>query len=204
MDLVKEILGLSTGRLALALSLADRDASTAGLPRDLPSVFRWLSAVALVQMTDPNKARELLSRAERVMVASNLEVQTQELGENKIYSVAREGWPLVSWSLAKGCLVVATGNMLNKTVTLMTKKGANVLSQVSNARAKDMLQHREGVTFFLNVAKAVDTLRQANLPLDLRAMLQNLLSTMEKISDVLLHLEVHKQGIGAELAIGLR
>lgn len=204
LNVEKDVLPLFAGRFAGALFAPSADAIKAGPPRGMAQVIQFLPAVGMAQVTDGKKAAELLAKLERFMVLGRIEVRTKTDGDRKTYSLEDNGRVLVSWTVVKDLAVVATGDRLDKTLTLINKGGDNVLGQVDSSRAKSLLKSDDGIVFYYNLAKTADVIRGMELPAEVKALLSTGISTIAKFSDVTLDFDVEEDGVLGELAVRVK
>jgi hypothetical protein len=200
----KDVLALLAGRYAGAVFAPPADAIKAGPPRGMSDAVRFLSLVGMAQVTDTQKAADLLVKLERMMVMAHVDVKTRTEGDRKVYSIDSDGRTLVAWTVVKNVVVVGTGDRLAKTVALVTGGGDNVLSTVDSSRAKSLLKSPEGIVLYYNVAKTADTVRAMDLPAELKAILSTALTTVSKFSDVTVSWEVEDEGVLGELAVRVK
>jgi hypothetical protein len=200
----KDIMTLLGGRYAAAVFAPSADAIKAGPPTSAAAWIRLLPAAGLAQVTDAKKAAELLVKLERYMVMARVEVRTKTDGDRKTYSLEDDGKTLVSWTVAKDMLIVATADRLEKTLALVNKGGDNVLGQVDSSRAKSLLKKDDGMVFYYNISKTADLIRAMEMPAEIKTMLNTGLGIMYKFSDVTLDFEVEDEGILGELSVRVK
>jgi hypothetical protein len=160
--------------------------------------------VAMAQVSSDKKASEILATLERVMTREGTDVRVKSEKDRKIYYVGSPSEPVISWTVAKGMAIVATGDRLAKTLALIDKGGDNVLSQIDSSRAKKLLKREDGIVAYFNISKTADLVRGLNLPAEAKLMLSSVTSTLAKFSDVTLSFEVEDEGVLGEAAVRLK
>ena len=196
----KDLLPLFAGRFAGAL-YAPKASALRSPPRSPAELTEALPSVLMAQISDEKKAAELLTRLERFLVMKGLDVRPKTVGKRKIYTLEIEGTPIVSWTLAKKMVVLATAKRMDPTLKLIDDGGDNVLGQVQSKAAKRALAADDGIVLNANLGKIVDLGRGFDLGMELKLMLAPVMSTLDRFKDVTLSFEVEEDGITAELAV---
>ncbi len=200
----KDIVATLSGRFAGAIFAPSADIIKAGPPRGKAGLLKMVPMVGMAQVSDPAKAAELLAKLERVLVVAGIEVRTRTEGDRKVYSIEEDGKPVVSWTVAKDVALIGTGDRVAKTVELIGGKGDAVLGKIDNSRAKGLLKSEDGALFYYSVARTADLINKMELPAEIKAILSNALSTINKFNDVMLDFEVDAEGILGELAVRMK
>jgi len=203
-DFKKDVLGLFSGRFAMAL-FGPNSTALKQLSLHRPqAALAALSAVGMAQVTDGKKATEMLGKLDRMLTGGGIDVRSKTEGNARIYFIGSAAAPLVSWTVAKEVALVATGDRMAKTLSLMTKGGDNVLGEIDNSRAKKLFKADDGDVFYYNLSKTADTIRGLSLPAEVKLMLSSVTATLSKFADVTWTLEPEDTGVLSELAIRLK
>jgi hypothetical protein len=201
----KDVLSLLSGRYAFGLFAPSGDLLKSGFNIRRPEqAVSAVPMVAMAQVTSDKKATEILATLERVMTREGTDVRVKSEKDRKIYYVGSPSEPVISWTVAKGTAIVATGDRLAKTLALIDKGGDNVLSQIDSSRAKKNLKREDGIVAYFNISKTADLVRGLNLPAEAKLMLSSVTSTLAKFSDLTLSFEVEDEGVLGELAVQLK
>ena len=172
-------------------------------PRSFSDLVGSVPVVLMAQIDDQQKASELLTRVERFLVMRHQEVRIRSVGDTKVYTLERDGQPLLSWALAKGVLVAATAGRLDATLQLIAKGGDSVLDQVQSPRAKKLLKSDDGAVLNYNPLKTVEAIGKLHIPPELKLMLSSALSSLGRFKDVTVAVEAEEGGIAADLSVTL-
>lgn len=199
----KDLLALLAGRYAFALFAPTAEALQQP-PTSVAEAARMVQMALFAQVADEKKAAEMLRRLERFLVMARVDVRTRTRDQRKVYTLERSGKALVSWTLVKNVLVVASEKRLDSTLTLITKGGKNVLSQVRSSRAKSLLRDGNGNVLYQDLSKALDTVRAVNLPTKIKLLLTPLLGSLAKFDDLTVGLVAEPQGLYGELIVNLK
>jgi hypothetical protein len=206
LSLEKDVLALLAGRYAFALFSPDVSAFKSNLSHGFGYALEHsISMLGMVQVAETAKTEELLARVERFLIMEHADVRTKTTGENKIYYVdpSADGQQ-VCWTLFKDLLLVATGDRLDKTLDLIKRGGDTALSRIKNPTARDLLKTDEDVTlFFFDLNRAMNTLRSAELPMQIKLLLNTTIAPLNNFSDVMVVFKAEDSGVAAELAIRL-
>lgn len=201
----RDVLGLLAGRYAAAFFAPTTAALKQGFSLHRPQdALGALSLVGMAQVTDTKKAADLLATAERMMTGNGMDVRVKSEGDTRIYFVGPPESPMVSWTVHNEVLVVATGDRLAKTLSLMRKGGDNVLGEIDSSRAKKLFKRDDGIVLYYNLSKTADAIRGLNLPSELKLILSSVTSTLAKFADVTWTVEPEDNGMLGELSVRLK
>jgi hypothetical protein len=198
----KDLLALLAGRYGFALFAPSAEALQQP-PTSIAEAAKMLQLAFFAQVTDAKKAAEMLRRLERFLVMARVDVRTRTRDQQKVYTLERSGKALMSWTLAKDLLVVASKERLDPTLKLIAKGGKNVLGQVRSSRAKGLLRDGDGNVVYHDLKKALDTARAVNLPTRIKLLLTPLLGSLAKFDDLTVGLIAEPRGIYGELIVNL-
>ncbi len=205
-DVRKVLEELPSGRYAAAVYPPNLDPqlNLGSLMSRPEQALGMISTVLFIQVTDTDRAAELLAKLERMMVMGRMDVRIQTgKDELKRYFLEVKGKKVVGWTVKDGLLVVATGDRLDKTLTLMEKGGDNVLDQIESSRAKGLFKSDDGNVGYFNLSKMADMVRGMNLPAEVKLMMSSFLSLFNKLADLTGSLEVKDAGVLVEISLRL-
>ena len=200
----KDVLGLLSGRFALAFFGPNANALqqlSLSRPQDALSA---ISALGMTQVTDTKKAADLLATLERMLTGAGIDVRARTEGDTRIFYIGPTEAPKVSWTVSKEVAMVATGDRLAKTLSLMNKGGDNVLGEIDYSRAKKLFKAEDGNVAYYNLSKTADTIRSINLPGEIKLMLSSVTATLSKFADVTWSVEPDDNGVLSELSVRLK
>ncbi len=202
-NIEKSLLALLAGRYGFALFAPTAEALQQP-PTSLAEAAQMLQMALFVQVTDETKTAEMLQRLERFLVMAREDVRTRTHNQRKVYTLERSGKPIVSWTLAKKMLVVASNERLAPTLKLISSGGPNALGEIRSSRAKSLLRDGNGNVLYQDLRKALDTVRTVNLPTRVKLLLTPILGSLATFDNLTLGLVAEAQGLYGELVVNLQ
>lgn len=203
----QDLYGLLAGRYAVGI-FAPSPAALRGMGAMRDRLARAAGGVLLVQVTDAKKAATVLERLATAWKARGADIQVDPKGGGKRYCYRQLGQCLLSWTVAKNLVVIASSRHLDASVKLVQGGGKSLMGKIKSSHARSTFRKAEGMIWYLDLYQVATLAKKITLPgfymLTYKMYVQPASALLSMFSELACTVEPRTDGITSRLVITLK